>query len=275
MKSSEDISDVTETATTSSKANATLREPDASVIIIHAGMSGQSSTARLADAFHEALLEESRGRGIGLDVTQIGIRGLSHAVVDQVLTGFATPPLALAQEAVAKADGLVALTPTYQASYSGMFKAFFDVLGSEAVRAKPVILGATGGTPRHSLVTDVAMRPLLTYMHADPVPTAVYAATEDWGAHASDSDGAGGVALRPRIMRACNELLDRLFACQFSLQDHLSSAQVREGEGRSEATEVSPDPSDSRRSVHPLSSDSEAAKWPGFADFETLLGGIQ
>lgn len=41
---------------------------------------------------------------------------------------------------------------------------------------------------RHSLVTETAMRPLFTYNHADPVPTAIYAATEDWGAHAADSD---------------------------------------------------------------------------------------
>ena len=42
------------------------------------------------------------------------------------------------------ADGLIAVTPVFAASYSGLFKSFFDVLDKDALAGKPVLLGATG-----------------------------------------------------------------------------------------------------------------------------------
>jgi FMN reductase len=60
-----------------------------------------------------------------------------------------------------------------------------------------VLMGATGGTERHSLVLEYAMRPLFTYLRAVVAPTGVYAASTDWGAGAS--------ALRDRIRRAADE----------------------------------------------------------------------
>lgn len=76
---------------------------------------------------------------------------------------------------------LIAVTPIFSASYNGLFKTFFDVLDEGALRGKPVLLGATGGTARHSLAVDHAMRPLFAYLGALINPTAVFAATEDWG----------------------------------------------------------------------------------------------
>ncbi len=73
------------------------------------------------------------------------------------------------------------MTPVFAASYSGLFKSFFDVIDKDALTGKPVLLGATGGTARHSLVTEHALRPLFAYLRALVLPTAVYAASEDWG----------------------------------------------------------------------------------------------
>jgi FMN reductase len=66
-----------------------------------------------------------------------------------------------------------------------------------------VLLGATAGTARHSLVIEHAMRPLFAYLHATPAPTGVFAASKDWA-------GAGGVdaELARRIDRAAGELAD-------------------------------------------------------------------
>ncbi|WP_181008696.1 NAD(P)H-dependent oxidoreductase, partial [Streptomyces sp. SM12] len=83
--------------------------------------------------------------------------------------------------AVTSADALIAVTPVYNASYSGLFKSFFDLVDPTALAGTPVIVAATGGTPRHSLVLDHAMRPLFGYLRALTVPTGVYAATADWG----------------------------------------------------------------------------------------------
>lgn len=149
------------------------------IVIIHAGMSEESSTAKLARDIRDALVAGATEGTVSIE--EVALRPLAHDIVDHVLTGFAPPRLEEALSVVGRADGIVALTPTYQASYSGLFKSFFDILDTDALRGTPVLLGAAGGTPRHSLVTEVAMRPLFTYAHADPVPTAIYAATEDWG----------------------------------------------------------------------------------------------
>jgi FMN reductase len=80
---------------------------------------------------------------------------------------------------------------------------FFDVLEDGSLAGKPVLLGATGGTERHSLAIDHAMRPLFAYLRALVVPTGVYAASSDWGATEQ-----GQQALGERVERAANELAD-------------------------------------------------------------------
>jgi len=119
-----------------------------------------------------------------------------------VLAGFAPPTLQAALDAVQAADGVVAVTPVFSASYSGLFKLFFDLVDRDAFEGKPVLLAATGGTARHSLVIEHAMRPLFAYLKADSVRTGVYAATEDWGA--SEVAMEGGLA--GRIDRAAKQL---------------------------------------------------------------------
>ena len=94
------------------------------------------------------------------------------------------------------ADSLIVVTPVFSASYSGLFKSFFDVLDKDALAGKPVLIAATGGTARHSLVLEHALRPLFAYLRAVVVPTGVYAASEDWGAEGLDD----------RIERAAGEL---------------------------------------------------------------------
>jgi len=93
-------------------------------------------------------------------------------------------------------------SPTFSASYSGLFKMFFDVLDDQSLAGKPVLLAATGGTERHSLVLEFALRPLFAYLKALPVPTGVYAASTDWGPNAAK--------LRTRITLAATELVAAL-----------------------------------------------------------------
>jgi FMN reductase len=90
----------------------------------------------------------------------------------------------------------------FSASYSGLFKSFFDLIDPDALTAKPVLIAATGGTARHSLVLEHALRPLFAYLRAAVVPTAVYAASEDWGS-GGDEYAEG---LPARIRRAAGEL---------------------------------------------------------------------
>ncbi|MGW1553571.1 NAD(P)H-dependent oxidoreductase [Streptomyces sp. NPDC002346] len=101
------------------------------------------------------------------------------------MADYPSPRLQSAFDSVAEADGLIAVTPIFNATFSGLFKLFFDCLDDTALVEKPVLIAATGGTGRHSLVPEHALRPMFTYLHSVVMPTAVYAATEDWGGSGS------------------------------------------------------------------------------------------
>jgi FMN reductase len=170
------------------------------LVVVTAGLSQPSSTRLLADRLSAAAVAAAADLGVRLDTRVIELRDLAHDVTNHMLTGF--PPAALrdALDAVAGADALIAVTPIFNASYSGLFKSFFDVVDKDALTDRPVLLAATGGTARHSLALEHAVRPMFAYLRAVPVPTAVFAAAEDWGG--TDADGH----LRGRIDRAAAEL---------------------------------------------------------------------
>ncbi|MFD7654136.1 FMN reductase [Actinosynnema sp. NPDC059797] len=162
--------------------------------VVHAGLGSPSSSELLAGRLAGA----AAARLPGAEVRTVHLRDLARDVADNLVTGFPGPRLRSAVEDVVGADGLIAVTPTFNASYSGLFKSFVDVLEPESLAGKPVLLGATGGTERHSLVLDHALRPLFAYLRAVVVPTGVYAASSDWGAE----------GLPARIERAGGELAD-------------------------------------------------------------------
>ncbi|MGW5634251.1 FMN reductase [Streptomyces sp. NPDC003832] len=161
------------------------------LVVVSAGLSVPSSTRLLGDRLAAAV----RGR-TSAEVEVVELRDLAVEIAHNFTNGFAGRKLAAAQAAVTEADGLIVVTPVFSASYSGLFKSFFDVLEQDALAGKPVLLAATGGTARHSLVLEHALRPLFAYLHAVAVPTGVYAASEDWGAEGLDG----------RIERAAGEL---------------------------------------------------------------------
>jgi len=169
------------------------------IAVVTAGLSQPSSTRLLADRLAEATDRALRLYDERTELVVVDLRELAHDVTDHLLTGFPSPRLADALDTVAKADGVIAVTPVFSASYSGLFKSFFDVLEDGALEGKPVLVAATAGTARHSLVLEFAMRPLFSYLRAVVVPTAVFGATEDFGSNAA------GV-LSERVERAAREL---------------------------------------------------------------------
>lgn len=178
------------------------------LIAVSAGLSTPSSTRLLADRLAESVREELAGRGHVVSTEVMELRGLAGDVANHLVTGFPPPRLAAAIDAVTGADGLVVVTPVFAASYSGLFKSFFDVIDPDALSGKPVLVAATGGTARHSLVLDHAMRPLFAYLRAAVVPTAVYAASADWGSGGDEyTEG-----LPARIRRAGGELAELMAA---------------------------------------------------------------
>ncbi|MET4053107.1 FMN reductase [Frigoribacterium sp. PvP054] len=173
------------------------------IVALSAGLSQPSSTRLLADRLVEATTRDLVGRGSFVEVEVVELRDLAHEVTDAMLTGFAPPALAAALEKVTTADGVIAVTPVFSSSYSGLFKSFVDVLDHKALTGTPVLVAATGGTARHSLALEYAVRPLFAYLQAVVVPTSVFAASEDWG----EGDGTS-TTLPERVTRAAGEFAD-------------------------------------------------------------------
>ncbi|MFF2746397.1 FMN reductase [Kitasatospora sp. NPDC058048] len=170
--------------------------------VISGGLSLPSSTRLLADRLAEATSAHLADTGREVRVRLHELRPLATPIAHHLLSGFPSQALGDVLEEVGTADALIAVSPIFSASYSGLFKSFFDLLDPGALAGKPVLIGATGGTARHSLALEHALRPLFAYQRALVAPTAVFAASEDWG-------GAGDArtdSLPARIERAGGEL---------------------------------------------------------------------
>ena len=75
---------------------------------------------------------------------------------------------------VSEATIIVASTPVYRATYSGLLKVFFDLLPLNGLVGKTAIGIATGGSSAHQLVIDHGLRPLFASVGAVTTPTGVY-----------------------------------------------------------------------------------------------------
>ncbi|GHH20408.1 FMN reductase [Streptomyces lanatus] len=164
------------------------------IVVVSAGLSVPSSTRLLGDRLAAAV---GRHSGAAVEFEVVELRDLAVEIAHHLTNGFPGRKLGAAIDAVTSADGLIVVTPVFSASYSGLFKSFFDVIEKDALAGMPVLIAATGGTARHSLVLDHALRPLFAYLRAVVVPTGVYAASEDWGAQGLDG----------RIEQAAGELV--------------------------------------------------------------------
>jgi FMN reductase len=171
-------------------------ERELSLVVVSAGASDPSSTSMLADQLAARTVAAAGARGVRVAVTTIELRTMANEIGAALVSQNLGPKLTAAVEALGAADGVIAATPIYKAGVSGLFKGFFDVLDNDLLIARPVALAATAGTARHALVVDEAMRSLFAYMRTLTIPTAVFAATEDWS----------GGGLEGRIDRAATEL---------------------------------------------------------------------
>ena len=107
--------------------------------------------------------------------------------------------------AIENADLLIAASPTYRASYTGLFKHLFDFVDHRALEGVPVLLAATGGSDRHALVIDHQLRPLFAFFQAQTLPLGVYAAETDF-----DNYRIASPALHERIALAVERALPTL-----------------------------------------------------------------
>ncbi|XAS67410.1 FMN reductase [Micrococcaceae bacterium Sec5.7] len=170
------------------------------ITVLSAGLGVPSSSRLLADQLAASAERQVAAAGYHVTVDVVELRDLAVDIANNFVTGYAAPRLADVIAGVEDSDGIIAVSPVFSASYSGLFKSFIDVLDPKSLDGKAVLLGATGGTDRHQMVLEYAMRPLFSYLRTRIAATGVFAGPQDWG-HTDD----GGSPLSVRIGRAAGE----------------------------------------------------------------------
>jgi FMN reductase len=179
------------------------------ITVLSAGLGVPSSSRLLADQMAASAERQLAAAGYAVTVDVVELRDLAVDIANNFVTGYAAPRLAEVIAGIDAADGIIAVSPVFSASYSGLFKSFIDVLDPKSLEGKAVLLGATAGTDRHQMVLDFAMRPLFTYLRTRVAATAVFAGPQDWG----NNDG-GGSPLSARIDAAAGEFAALLRGAQ-------------------------------------------------------------
>ncbi|WP_249011943.1 CE1759 family FMN reductase [Conexibacter sp. DBS9H8] len=204
------------------------------LVTLNAGVSDPSATRMLADRIIREIVARAEGEGITVTVRMVDLRHLATEIATGLISGLIGPGVEQAIAALAEADGVIAATPVYKATVSGLFTSFIDLVDDDLLIGTPVLLAATAGTARHALVADEALRTLFGYFRALTVPTAVFASAEDWGDR----------SLADRAGRAATELLalvhggvrERIRAQAWRGYDHeigsRATAAVSDGPGR-------------------------------------------
>ncbi|GGH66393.1 CE1759 family FMN reductase [Rothia aerolata] len=185
------------------------------IVTVTAGLSEPSSTALLGEQLTAAMVSSLDDAGVSAETLEVRLRDIAKDITNHYLTGFPMGKLAQALDAVRDADAVITVTPTFKASNSGLFKSFWDLVEDDSMLGTTVLLGATGGTARHSLMIDTAMRPLFGYLKAQVIPTGVFVATDDFGSDAS---------LDRRIAAAGREMAQFLLLKAGALQNAKNSS---------------------------------------------------
>jgi FMN reductase len=153
----------------------------------------------------------------GHSYAQLHVRDLPARAL--LLADYDDAAIARAVRAVADADAIVIATPIYKASYTGLLKAFLDLLPQDGLAGKLVLPLATGGGHAHTLALDYALRPVLHALGAKQVFTSIYANAQQLAWHEE-----GGLSLDAPIAARVQAGIEELSAGLFVLQGRRPSA---------------------------------------------------
>ena len=130
------------------------------------------------------------------------------------------------------ADLLVVASPVYRASFTGLFKHLFDFVDQYALVDVPVLLAATGGSERHSLIVEHQLRPLFGFFQALTLPVGIYA---------HDSDFTDYVVTAPLLTERIDTAIKRgLPLIRSSITERERIARTLDGEDSDALPEIEP-----------------------------------
>lgn len=157
------------------KKNSTLK-----IVVVSGGLGGLSKTEALVSTIAE---EISKHTAVDIHLVKFSEIGM---LVGQALYRNELPELVQnSLQAIENADALIIGTPVYRASFSGLFKHFFDFVEQYSLINKPVLLAATGGSEKHALVIEHQLRPLFSFFQTHTLPLGIYATDKDFDSNYS------------------------------------------------------------------------------------------
>lgn len=173
------------------------------VLLLAGSTSNPSRSTRLLRYVGERLQAQ------GFDVDELPVVHLpAHALLH---ADFSDSDLKRARAQVAQADALVISTPVYKAAYSGVLKAFLDLLPQDGLAGKLVLTLATGGSQSHMLALDYALRPVLSSMSPHHILPSIYA-TDSQVSWSDDQGLVVDAEIEGRLTRGIEQLSTSLSA---------------------------------------------------------------
>lgn len=161
------------TSITSADAPRVARPPR--IVGVSGSPTSPSRTTALVEHVAEVLAET-----VGGDVEIIALGPLLGELGEHPYRDGLGANARTALDTVEAADILVVGSPAYRATFTGLFKLFFDHIGQYALVDTPVVLTATGGSERHALLVEHQMRPLFGFFQALTLPLGIYASEADF-----------------------------------------------------------------------------------------------
>ena len=145
------------------------------IVAVSGGLNNPSKTESLV----QAILDEL-GQATPIHVHFIKFSEIGHLLKNAIYRNQLPQHIQDDLAAVEAADALIVGTPVYRASFTGLFKHFFDFVEQTALVDVPVLLAASGGSDRHALVLEHQLRPLFSFFQAQTLPIGVYATDRDF-----------------------------------------------------------------------------------------------
>lgn len=110
-------------------------------------------------------------------------------------------------ECLARADGVIVVSPVYQVSLTGILKTLLDLLPRDIFKGKPVLPIMVGGTEKHFMALDYALKPVLSFMKGELLQ-GVYV-LEKWVDQSADPPIQDESTVR-RIKEQIDQLIDHI-----------------------------------------------------------------
>jgi FMN reductase len=181
-----------------------------SIVGVSGSPTSPSRTSALVGAVVAAFAEHTGGTGTVIELGPLlGELGAGPHRGD--LGGRARDAL----DAVENADLVVVGSPAYRATYTGLFKLFFDHVGQYALQDTPVVLTATGGSDRHALLVEHQMRPLFGFFQALTLPLGIFANEGDFEDYQVASEDLKS-RINTAVTRTAPVLLSRVGTQEFA-----------------------------------------------------------